>query len=78
MSERFKRIYIKIDVNGKVVRHQFCAPAGKWYDEADIARNRKSVMDWLGERSPNRIFSEVQIGPNQFNYIAIGTKLQQE
>ncbi len=75
---RYKRIYIKINVDGKVVRHQFCAPAGKWYDESDIKRNRGSVMQWLKDQSPNRIFSEVQIGPNQFNYIAIGTKLQQE
>ena len=73
-EQQFKRIHVKIIIQGKTQKHEFIAPAGKMYSLENIDKNRESVINWLDERFPHFDFREVQIGTNAFNYIATGVR----
>lgn len=70
----YKRAYYKVVVGGKTFKFDFKAPAGQGYNAACIDKLTERVIDYIDEKFPRLEFKQVDILPNQINFIAIGAR----
>jgi hypothetical protein len=71
-----KRVVCKVIIGDKMKPyfHKFVAPAGKGYTEDDVYMIRAQVIDHLDHKFPFIEFNEVEVGKDQFNYVACGAR----
>jgi hypothetical protein len=70
ITKLYKRILVKVVIGEKHYHHQFVAPAGRGYSEADIQKVLEDVIEHLDKKFPGLEFKQIDILPNQVNFVA--------
>jgi hypothetical protein len=69
----WKRVHVKVIHDGKIMCHEFVAPAGRGYRLEDIEEQKEKIIEFLDQKFARTEFKLVQLNePNKFNFISIG------
>jgi hypothetical protein len=70
----YKRVLFKVIIGKKVFHIRFIAEPGRFYNSDGVELAIEKVIEDLDKKFPRLEFKQVDILPNQFNFIAIGVR----